>query len=155
VDVSQAPAQYPGDQQFEVMRLGLQSHKAAMDEAKTQAQTQEASSRANEAQTNATLAPQKLANQQAQQANEQANQTAMRKQGQQRISIEQARLAFDQKKASIDQSQSGMTGDDFLGTLPAGLQSQVKAMANGDIAIPSASGPQSAGAATAHGGHDL
>jgi hypothetical protein len=46
--------------------------------------------------------------------------------------------------ASIPGLSSGVTGDEFLSTLPAGMRSQVAAMANGDIAIPtpSARNPQ-------------
>jgi hypothetical protein len=139
IDVSQLPPQYPGDEAFKTFGIALKGHKQQLEDlaqqanmGKTVAQTSESNAKANEANVNASLAPQKVANQVA-------NDDTMRKQGAQRISIEQARLAFDQKKASMDQAQSGLTGDDFLGTLPAGLQSQVKAMANGDIAIPSAS----------------
>jgi hypothetical protein len=138
VDVSSAPPQYPGDAAFKLFGIGIKGHKAQLEElakqaemGKTVAQTGEANARANEATVNAGLAPQKVANQVA-------NDATMRKQGAQRISIEQARLAFDQKKASIDQLQSSATGADFLATLPPGAQAQVKAAANGDITIPPA-----------------
>ena len=62
------------------------------------------------------------------------------KQGAQRISIEGARLNFEKQKALMGIPDGGqqLTGDSFLQTLPAGTQAQVKAMANGDIAIPPA-----------------
>jgi len=51
VDVSQAPQQYPGDEQFNLMRLGIKSHTKALEQAakqteigKNQAQTQQAQS---------------------------------------------------------------------------------------------------------------
>jgi hypothetical protein len=58
-----------------------------------------------------------------------------------RVSIEGGRLAFEQKKFERENQMgaySGLTGDAFLQTLPPGVQAQVKAMASGDIAVPSA-----------------
>ncbi len=61
-----------------------------------------------------------------------------------RLGIEGARLALEQKKASFDMNASTLTGDEFLKTLPPGVQTQVKATANGDVLIPppSARNPQ-------------
>jgi len=124
-------------QQLDLMRKTNMAQSQILDEAQKKAQTGEAIARTNEANVNANLAPQRL-------ASEQANQAATRRQEQQRIGIEGARLGLERQKASIDQMQSGATGADFLATLPAGAQAQVKAAANGDIAIPppSARSPQ-------------
>lgn len=65
-----------------------------------------------------------------------ANAQATRQQEQQRIGIEQQRLGLEKQRLGVDQLQSGLTGADFLATLPVGAQAQVKAMANGDIAVP-------------------
>jgi hypothetical protein len=101
IDVSQLPPQYPGDEAFKTFGIALKGHKQQLEDlaqqanmGKTVAQTSESNAKANEANVNASLAPQKVANQVA-------NDATMRKQGAQRISIEQARLAFDQKKSGI------------------------------------------------------
>ncbi len=53
-----------------------------------------------------------------------------------RIGIEAGNLSLNRQKAMLDQNASTATGDEFLQTLSPGAQAQVKAMANGDIAIP-------------------
>lgn len=58
-----------------------------------------------------------------------------------KTSIEGGRLALEQRKFALENqmgANSGLTGDAFLASLPPGVQSQVKAMAAGDIAVPSA-----------------
>lgn len=72
---------------------------------------------------------------QADETNMAAYRGAELKQGAQRISIEGGRLALEQKKASLGMD-GNLTGPDFLNTLSPGMQAQVKAAANGDIAIP-------------------
>lgn len=70
-------------------------------------------------------------------ANTQANQKAERALEQQRVNIEGGHLALDRQNASIANSvSSNLTGDAYLQTLPPGMQSQVKAMANGDVPLP-------------------
>jgi hypothetical protein len=49
VDISQIPPQYPGDQQFATMSLGVQSHKAALEQAVKAAQTAKDTAQAGEA----------------------------------------------------------------------------------------------------------
>jgi hypothetical protein len=50
-------------------------------------------------------------------------------------------LSLAKQKLALGLTDNGtnLTGDAYLQTLPAGTQAQVKAMANGDIAVPSAS----------------
>lgn len=55
--------------------------------------------------------------------------------------IDAGKLSLDRQKFQAGQLDGGngqATGDAYLQTLPAGTQAQVKAMANGDIAIPPA-----------------
>jgi hypothetical protein len=118
-------------QQLDLMRKSNMAQSQIMESALKTAQTQQATSRANEADVNATLAPQKL-------ANEQEYQGATIKQGQQRLSIENARLNFEKQRDGLNQLQSGASGDQYLSTLPPGVQATIKATANGDIAIPPA-----------------
>lgn len=84
------------------MQKGLMSETQLMENALKTAQTGEATSRAHEADVNATLAPQRL-------ANEQANQRAERAQRQQGLNIEAARLNFERNRAGIDPNGSANT----------------------------------------------
>ena len=99
------------------MEKGMTSFSQALDQAKQQETARHDT--AIEAQTAATA------------ANTQAYQRA-------RLGIEGGRLALERQKASMDANPSTATGADYLATLPPGVQAQVKAMANGDIAIPPA-----------------
>jgi polyhydroxyalkanoate synthesis regulator phasin len=119
IDVSQLPPQYPGDEAFKTFGIALKGHKQQLEElskqadiGKTVAQTGEANAKANEANVNASLAPQKVANQVA-------NDATMRKQGAQRISIEQARLNFDQTRQGTQDQQA--------------IESQAQQIANGEV----------------------
>ena len=120
VDISSAPPQYPGDEAFKVFGIGIQGHKAQLEELAKQATQQEAARHnlATEANTAATT------------AGTNAYRQAELAQGSKRISIEGARLKFEQQKEAtmsggsagpglIDQIGTGKIALDRLGYLVA------------------------------------
>jgi hypothetical protein len=95
-------------QQLSIMEKGLLSTGDLLQQSKAEEEARH--NTAIEAQTAATA------------ANTQAYQKA-------RLGIESGRLSLERQKAMIDQNSSTATGDEYLQTLPPGLQAQVKAMA--------------------------
>ena len=119
VQMAQQLAQSGNPQTIRASLLSMEKGMTSFSQALEQAKQQEAArhNTALEAQAAATA------------ANTQAYQHA-------RIGIESGNLALNRQKAMLDMNASSTTGEDYLKTLPAGVQAQVKAMANGDIAIP-------------------